>query len=292
MVDRPHVTLSDRLREIHRVVHDARVDIESVRMDPATARLRLQAGQPLLAGASVPVDDKVAARLLREICRIVATPQAAWLLDADRQRPVAFQAMADALLAGKNETLAEARGVPQAFFAFVVLAALRPSFRRHMESLQSLTEDVPWHRPICPICGSIPSLAELRGEPGRRYLRCALCEGAWRVPRLRCPFCATTDHTRLRYLRIEEDPGMRLDLCDACRRYLKTRIAVMGALLTLYDRKSRLHRAVANEIRRKFPGYVFQAVIPKNVSLAEAPSFGKTILQYSPYSHGAKAYPQ
>ncbi|MBI2564117.1 MAG: formate dehydrogenase accessory protein FdhE [candidate division NC10 bacterium] len=186
------MTLSDRLHEIHRVVRDARVDIEPVRMDPATARLRLQAGQPLLAGASVPVDDKVAARLLREICRIVATPQAAWLLDADRQRPVAFQAMADALLAGKNETLAEARGVPQAFFAFV------------------------------------PSLAELRGEPGRRYLRCALCEGAWRVPRLRCPFCATTDHTRLRYLRIEEDPGMRLDLCDACRRYLKTRIAPGG----------------------------------------------------------------
>ncbi len=220
--------LSDRLREIHRVVHDARVDIEPVRMDPVTARLRLQAGSPLLAGASVPVDDKVAARLLREICRIVATPQAAWLLDADRQRPVAFQAMADALLAGKNETLAEARGVPQAFFAFVVLAALRPSFRRHMESLQSLTEDVPWHRPICPLCGSVPSLAELRGEPGRRYLRCALCEGAWRVPRLRCPFCATTDHTRLRYLRIEEDPGMRLDLCDACGRYLKTRLAPGG----------------------------------------------------------------
>lgn len=73
---------------------------------------------------------------------------------------------------------------------------------------------------------------------------------------------------------------------------LKTRTAVMGALLTMYDRKSRLHRAVAKEIRRKFPGYVFDAVIPRNVSLAEAPSFGKTILQYDPYSHGAKAYRQ
>lgn len=71
---------------------------------------------------------------------------------------------------------------------------------------------------------------------------------------------------------------------------LKTRVSVMGALLTMYDRKSRLHRAVAKEIRRKFPGYVFTAVIPRNVSLAEAPSFGKTILQYDPYSHGAKAY--
>ena len=73
---------------------------------------------------------------------------------------------------------------------------------------------------------------------------------------------------------------------------LKTRVAVMGALLTMYDRMSRLHRAVAKEIRRKFPGYVFNAVIPRNVSLAEAPSFGKTILQYDPYSHGAKAYRQ
>src|SRR3989338_6657664 len=73
---------------------------------------------------------------------------------------------------------------------------------------------------------------------------------------------------------------------------LKSRTAVMGALLTMYDKKSRLHRAVAKEIRRKFPGYVFETIIPRNVSLAEAPSFGKTILQYSPYSHGAKAYRQ
>lgn len=73
---------------------------------------------------------------------------------------------------------------------------------------------------------------------------------------------------------------------------LRTKIGIMGTLLTMYDRKSRLHRAVAKEIRRKFPGYVFQVVIPRNVSLAEAPSFGKTILQYDPYSHGAKAYRQ
>ena len=71
---------------------------------------------------------------------------------------------------------------------------------------------------------------------------------------------------------------------------LKTKIEVMGALLTMYDRKSRLHRAVVKEINQKFPGYVFDTVIPRNVSLAEAPSFGKSVLQYDPYSHGAKAY--
>lgn len=71
---------------------------------------------------------------------------------------------------------------------------------------------------------------------------------------------------------------------------LKAGISVMGVLLTMYDKKSRLNRAVEKEIRRKFPGYVFDTVIPRNVSLAESPSFGKTILQYDPYSHGAKAY--
>lgn len=77
---------------------------------------------------------------------------------------------------------------------------------------------------------------------------------------------------------------------DLVNANLKTKITLMGALLTMFDRTSRLHRAVAKEVRRKFPGYVFDAVIPRNVSLAEAPSFGKTILQYDPYSHGAKAY--
>ena len=71
---------------------------------------------------------------------------------------------------------------------------------------------------------------------------------------------------------------------------LKTGVSLMGAVLTMFDRTSRLHRAVAKEIRQKFPGYVFETVIPRNVNLAEAPSFGKTILQYGPYSHGAKAY--
>lgn len=71
---------------------------------------------------------------------------------------------------------------------------------------------------------------------------------------------------------------------------LKANVAVMGTLFTMYDRKSRLNRAVEKEIRRKFPGYVFDTMIPRNISLAESPSFGKTILQYNPYSHGAKAY--
>jgi chromosome partitioning protein len=64
----------------------------------------------------------------------------------------------------------------------------------------------------------------------------------------------------------------------------------MGAVLTMYDKRNQLSRQIIKEVQRHFPGYVFDAVIPRNVSLAEAPSFGKTILQYAPDSAGAKAY--
>ncbi|MDO8561022.1 MAG: AAA family ATPase [bacterium] len=76
------------------------------------------------------------------------------------------------------------------------------------------------------------------------------------------------------------------------KKNLKSKIEVGGVVLTMFDKTSRLHRAVAKEIRKKFPGHVFETVVPRNISLAEAPSFGKAILQYDPYSHGAKAYRQ
>ena len=81
-----------------------------------------------------------------------------------------------------------------------------------------------------------------------------------------------------------------LTTIDLVRKNLGHKIESIDALLTMYDRRSRLSRTIAKEIRRNFPGYVFDAVIPRNVALAEAPRFGQTILQYKPNSLGAKAY--
>ncbi len=67
-------------------------------------------------------------------------------------------------------------------------------------------------------------------------------------------------------------------------------LKITGALLTMYNRNNKLSREVAKEVRRNFPGYVFDTVIPRQVCLAEAPKWGKTILQYAPTSLAAKAY--
>ncbi len=87
-----------------------------------------------------------------------------------------------------------------------------------------------------------------------------------------------------------EGLGQLLETIELIRNNLGRDLKVKGALLTMHDKRQNLSREVVKEIRRNFPGYVFSAVIPRSVPLAEAPSFGRTILQHAPYSLGGHAY--
>lgn len=89
-----------------------------------------------------------------------------------------------------------------------------------------------------------------------------------------------------------EGLGQLLRTVELIKENLGRHLKVKGALLTMYDRRNKLSRQVRKEVERNFPGYVFESIIPRCVKLAEAPSFGKTILQYDPHSRGAKAYQQ
>ena len=81
-----------------------------------------------------------------------------------------------------------------------------------------------------------------------------------------------------------------LKTVELIRQGLNPDLQVMGVLLTMHDRRNHLSNQVVNEIYKNFPGRVFNAVIPRVVSLAEAPSFGKTILQFDPNSKAANEY--
>jgi chromosome partitioning protein len=67
-------------------------------------------------------------------------------------------------------------------------------------------------------------------------------------------------------------------------------LAIDGVLLTMYDHRLNLSRQVASEAKEYFGPKVFRSVIPRNVRLAEAPSFGKPIITYDVQSVGAKSY--
>lgn len=74
------------------------------------------------------------------------------------------------------------------------------------------------------------------------------------------------------------------------RRSLNPGLTVRGLLMTMYDGRANLSQQVVDEVRKHFGVSVFQVVIPRSVRLAEAPSFGQTILTYAPRSPGGLAY--
>ena len=74
------------------------------------------------------------------------------------------------------------------------------------------------------------------------------------------------------------------------KKSLNTGICIEGVLLTMFDRRTNLSLQVVEEVKKHFGGNVFETVIPRNIRLGEAPSFGQTIFQYAPDCPGAAAY--
>ncbi|MEK7582732.1 MAG: ParA family protein [Patescibacteria group bacterium] len=89
-----------------------------------------------------------------------------------------------------------------------------------------------------------------------------------------------------------EGLGQLLKTIELVRGGLNPDLQVLGVLLTMYDKRNQLSQQVLNEVMKNFPGRVFESVVPRMVSVAEAPSFGKTLLQFDPGSKAAQAYRQ
>lgn len=75
-----------------------------------------------------------------------------------------------------------------------------------------------------------------------------------------------------------------------CAAGVNPNVTIEGILMTMFDGRTNLSRLVVEEVRRVFEGLVYQTVVPRNVALSEAPSHEKSVLEYSPYSVGARAY--
>ncbi len=82
------------------------------------------------------------------------------------------------------------------------------------------------------------------------------------------------------------------DTLARIRRSLNPGLTIEGLLLTMYDERTNLASAVASDLRDFYGGQVFEAVIPRNVRLAEAPSHGKPVILYDPKSRGSESYLQ
>ncbi|MGB2712328.1 MAG: ParA family protein [Conexibacter sp.] len=91
------------------------------------------------------------------------------------------------------------------------------------------------------------------------------------------------------YFALEGLAGL-LDTLDLIQRELNPRLTIAGMLLTMYDSRTRLAQDVEREVREHFPQLVFDTVIPRNVRVGEAPSFGRPVIHHDPHCAGSDAY--
>ena len=87
-----------------------------------------------------------------------------------------------------------------------------------------------------------------------------------------------------------EGLGQLLNTINLVKKHLNKQIQIEGALLTMYDVRTNLSNQVVKEVKKYFNNKVYKTVIPRNVRLSEAPSYGMPITEYDPRSKGARSY--
>jgi chromosome partitioning protein len=135
------------------------------------------------------------------------------------------------------------------------------------ESIKSITDEYDYIIIDCP-----PSM-------GLLTLNALTCAGSLLVP-IQCEYYALEGVTEL------------FDTLARIRRSLNPSLTIEGLLLTMYDDRTNLATAVAADLRDFYGGQVLETIIPRNVRLAEAPSYGKPIILYDIRSRGAESYLQ
>ncbi len=220
------VDLHERLL---RAQHAAAQALPARAVDAESDRLaeRNRQGLPVVARGEFPIDLVAATELFGGLLAALreSGPEA-------RDRAVAIQRGVEtgaldvvALLEGavRGDEVGECGGLDPEPLRLLAEASIRPGAEVLARGVGRFVEGDRWHRPTCPVCGSPPKIAELRGAElaATRYLHCGFCAWAWAYRRSGCPFCENVDHRGLELLLIEDDPRCKIETCQHCRRYIK-----------------------------------------------------------------------
>ncbi len=112
--------------------------------------------------------------------------------------------------------------IDKAIPGFLIYNSLKPSLSVFSDKISAyLNHENVWNKGYCPVCGSMPDLSTFE-ENGKRFLTCGFCTHKWESKRMYCPFCENADHETMQYFEIEGEEEYRVDVCDKCKKYIKT----------------------------------------------------------------------
>jgi FdhE protein len=186
---------------------------------------------PLIARKDFTVDIKTSEDLLKKICRLagkaneVLAHAGVKLMDALDRGTVDAPTLLSKTLSKDDiyfDETAKNLEIDKEVLLFMAHGSIRPSLSLCAEQLATyLDKDALWEKGYCPVCDSPPAISILRGE-GERFLFCSFCDHKWLSKRIYCPFCENKDQKTLHYFFSEEEEEYRVDVCDKCKRYIKT----------------------------------------------------------------------
>ena len=133
------------------------------------------------------------------------------------------------------------------------------------------------------------SLAATNGHYDYIFIDCPPSLGLLTVNALAAATDGVLIPVQCEYLALEGLTQL-LQTIDLIQKYVNTNLAVRGLIMTMYDSRTNLSRQVVQEVRQYFKEKVFRTIIPRNIRLSEAPSYGQPINIYAPKSAGAIAY--
>jgi FdhE protein len=189
---------------------------------------------PLLAGLALNVEPNSIGRVFDPLIRIAAR--------SGTEKMASLQAVAYARLdvlaifraslnhdAGAMEEMASAVGADAEAFQSVGMLVSMPFLQACNRAL-ARSVPVSWTEGYCPVCGSWPAFAEVRGIERSRYFRCGRCGAEWQAHCLFCPYCSMTDHKELASL-VPEQNGAKsvIDACNRCLGYVKGFTKLQGS---------------------------------------------------------------
>jgi chromosome partitioning protein len=152
---------------------------------------------------------------------------------------------------------------------------------------------------------SVPGLDVVPSDPDLSGIEMELAQQARRSYKLRDAVDAIREAGTYSYVLIDCPPSLNLLTvnamaaadavlvplqCEFFRASLNPKLEIQGIVLTMFDRRNGLSAQVANDVRDHFGETVYQTVIPRNVRVSEAPSFGKPALVYDLKCAGSQAY--
>jgi FdhE protein len=207
-----------------------RIQVEPLQISEAMLSVKAREQLPLIGIDEFVYDDIESGNLFITICNLAkeANPKlAASAKVILKAVDTAFKpnALFSGLIDGNEalfENITDEFEIEKQVLGFITYNSLKPSLTVCADQLSSyLNKDEPWLKGYCPICGSSPILSIFEDD-GERLLICGFCWHPWSVKRVFCPFCENRDGKTLQYFYSEDEKEFRVDLCDSCKKYLKT----------------------------------------------------------------------